>query len=387
MSRLEFVSFARKEGANMRQLCRNYGISPTTGYKWLKRYERGREAALRDRSRRPRSSPLRTSAQVEQAVMQLHRRYPYWGPRKLRCLLSSELQAPAPSTIGKIIGRHGSAVQVDCQPQGPFQRFEREAPNQLWQMDFKGDFALSRGGRCYPFMLVDDHSRFALTLEALGSTRMQPVQEALQQAFRRYGLPEVILADNGNPWGASDPKARFTTLGVWLLRLGVDLIHGRPYHPQTQGKCERLNRTLEVELLTGNFPWQDLSHCQPHFYRWRHRYNHIRPHESLQMQTPATRYRPSPRALPEALPKEQYLSSDIIRIVKSKGEITFKNHFFYVGRAFQGLPVALRATAADPLYDLYYAWKRLGSIDLHSVHKSKFRYHPIIADDHDFDQD
>ncbi len=381
MSRFEFITLARKEGVNVGQMCRNFGISPTTGYKWLKRYDQGGEGALRDCSRRPHRSPHRTSAPVEDAVVRMHRRYPYWGPRKLRRLLSGQRGVPAASTIGQILRRHGCKVLVDQHPQGPFKRFERESPNSLWQMDFKGDFSLSRGGRCFPLVVVDDHSRYAIALEATDSTRGQPVQQSLQQAFTRYGLPESILADNGPPWGASDPRCRYTTLGVWLLRLGVELIHGRPYHPQTQGKCERLNRTLQVELLNDSIGWRDLPHCQRHFQKWRHQYNHIRPHESVGMQTPATRYRPSTCPMPRVLPQEDYLSSDIVRMVKSKGEITFKNHFFYVGHAFRGLPVALRATATDQLYDLYYSWKKLGSIDLHQVHKLKFRYHPILPED------
>ena len=378
MSRLEFVSLANQPGANVRQLCRNFGISPTTGYKWLRRYELEYEGGLQDRSRRPHHSPNRTDLEVEDAVMKLHRRYPYWSGRKLQKLLPEPLHRPAPSTIAKIITRNGSSVLRDHQPQGPYKRFERKRPNSLWQMDFKGDFALSRGGRCYPLSVIDDHSRYCIALEAVGSTKTQGTQSALQACFQRYGLPEAILADNGNPWGCANSDCRYTTLGVWLLRIGVDLIHGQPYHPQTQGKCERLNRTIQLELLNRSLAWKDLGHCQKHFQQWRHQYNHIRPHEALDMRPPATRYRHSPRPMPSSISPIQYDHGDSVRTVKRKGEITFKNHFFYIGRAFSGLQVALRPTTKESVYDLFFSWKRLGRIDLSKVEKPKYRYNHFI---------
>ena len=384
MSRLEFVTLANQPGANMRQLCRNFKISPTTGYKWLNRYGLDGKEGLKDLSRRPHSSPNRTCAEVEDAIMELHLRYPYWGPRKLIPLLPAHIQAPAPSTISKIITRNGSSVLVDHQPKGPYKRFERNTPNSLWQMDHKGDFALSAGGRCFPLSVIDDHSRYSIALEAVGSTRTQPTQSALQACFQRFGLPDGILADNGNPWGCSTSGCRFTVLGVWLLRIGVDLIHGQPYHPQTQGKCERLNRTIQLELLNRTLPWRDLEHCHKHFQQWREQYNHIRPHEALEMKTPATCYRPSNRSMPESLPQIEYLHTDSIRTVKSKGEITFKNHFFYIGRAFSTLPIAVRSTSMESVYDLYFSWKKLGSVDLNRVEKPKYRYNRIIHEHSDY---
>ena len=175
-----------------------------------------------------------------------------------------------------------------------FERFERAAPNELWQMDYKGHFA-TRAGRCHPLTVVDDHSRYAVGLRACGDERGDTVQAELTAIFRRYGLPERMLMDNGAPWG-SDALHRHTWLTVWLLELGVAVSHGRPYHPQTQGKDERFHRTLTAEVI-GRRAFADLAECQGRFDAWRVVYNTQRPHEALALATPAARYRPSKRRL------------------------------------------------------------------------------------------
>ena len=250
--RLEFVEFARQADSNIRELCRRFGISAKTGYKWLARYEQEGQAGLRDRSRRPVRCLKRTLPEVEAEVLALHRSYPYWGPRKLRALLGSE-RAPAPSTIAAILRRHGCRLQgADTDPVAANQRFEHEAPNQLWQMDFKGHFALTeaRHGRCHPLTVLDDHSRYALCVQACADERSQTVQHHLSRVFQRYGLPERITADNGPSW-ASVRGTGLTGLEVWLMRLGIRISHSRPQHPQTQGKLERLHRTLKARTASG----------------------------------------------------------------------------------------------------------------------------------------
>src|SRR5205807_4484324 len=151
-----------------------------------------------------------------------------------------------------------------------FERFERAAPNELWQMDYKGHFA-TRAGRCHPLTVVDDHSRYAVGLRACGDERGGTVQAELTAIFRQYGLPERMLMDNGSPWG-SDALHRHTWLTVWLLELGVAVSHGRPYHPQTQGKDERFHRTLTAEVI-GRRAFADLAECQRRFDAWRVVYN------------------------------------------------------------------------------------------------------------------
>jgi transposase InsO family protein len=353
-------------------------LSPTTAYKWLNRYEEQGSEGLEDQSRRPAHSPDRSSKKQERLIIKAHERYPYWGPRKLRRVLQNEgyREVPVPSTIAAILRRNGRQVLGALREQKAYQRFCHPEPNLLWQMDFKGHFAM-RHDRCHPLTVIDDHSRFALCLKACPAANDSEVRPALAGVFARYGLPDRILCDNAGPWGSSDPQARYTGLGVWLLRLGVDITHGRPRHPQTQGKCERFHRSFKVEVLNRALPWRDLAHCQRHFDDFRQRYNQIRPHHSLQEDTPASRYRPSLRTFPARLPALEYLPDDHLRTVKSKGEITFKNHFFSIGKAFIGLPVALREASSDGCFEVYFSWKKLGSLDLSSPLKSKYCYNSL----------
>ncbi|MDR8017933.1 IS481 family transposase, partial [Pseudomonas guguanensis] len=262
--RREFVLLAGQPESNVRELCRRYGISPRTGYKWLDRYREHGDAGLQDRSRRPLSSPGRSDPRLEQAVVQLHHRYPYWGARKLRSLLrSADIDPPHHSTIDAILRRHDCRVRYhNEQTQPPANhRFEHPNPNDLWQIDFKGHVALNdrRSSRCHPLTLLDDHSRFSLCLQACEGERLEQVKPHLIEVFRQYGLPRRITADNGPPWG-SNIAGGLSTLEVWLMRLGVEVSHSRPYHPQTQGKLERFHQTLKREVLHRAF--SDLQHCQ-----------------------------------------------------------------------------------------------------------------------------
>jgi len=359
--RLEFVMLARQEGTNMADLCRRFGISRKTGYKWLARAT-GEAAALRDRPRRPRHSPRRTPAAMETAVLAVRSQHPCWGGRKIARRLTDlgETAVPAPSTVTAILRRHGVALGGGATT-GPFQRFERSRPNELWQMDFKGHFALA-SGRCHPLTVLDDCARFNLCLAACGNEQGGTVRGHLTATFRRYGLPEWLIADNGGPWG-DGPNTPYTPLGVWLLRLGIGLSHSRPYHPQTLGKDERFHRTLKAELLGGP-PFEDLAHCQQAFDRWRRVYNCERPHQALDMAVPAARYRPSPRPFPETLPPIEYAPEHQVRRVQQRGWISFKGTEFRLPKAFAGYPVGLMPTPVDGVWHVIFASQHIAKLDL-----------------------
>ncbi|WP_246678808.1 IS481 family transposase [Mesorhizobium sp. B2-4-17] len=364
----EFVMFALNEGANVRELCRRFGISPTTGYKWIERYQAEGLAGLTERSRRPHSSPQRTAWQVEAKVLEVRdKSNNVWGGRKIKGALEkdSELEIPAASTITAILRRHERLTEAGAaQHPGPWQRFERETPNELWQMDFKGHFAI-HSGRCHPLTTLDDHSRFNLVLSACGNEQGRTVRGELEIAFRHYGLPLAMLMDGGPPW--SDPGGElYTVFSVWLLRLGIRVLHGRPRHPQTQGKEERFHRTLKAEVISGR-SFGDLADCQRAFDQWRPRYNHERPHEALDMATPAERYRPSPRCFPEVLPAIEYGPGDKVRKVDSDGFISFRNRPWRIGKAFRGELVALRSTDQDGLFSVHYCSHRIATLDLRST--------------------
>ncbi len=361
--RLEFVTFATAEGANVRDLCRRFGVSPNTAYKWLGRFRAVGKEGLEDRSRRPHNSPARTPKEMEDAITELRGNHPAWGGRKLerRLLDLGRTGVPRPSTITAILRRHNLLDREESAKHRAFCRFERATPNELWQMDFKGDFQLSQG-RCYPLTILDDHSRFAVAVRACSGINKSITQTELIKIFRRYGLPEWITCDNGSPWG-SGGRSYHTALGVWLMRLGVGVSHSRPHHPQTQGKDERFHRTLEAEVLRYR-QGTTLLEWQFHFDQWRAIYNAERPHEALSMDVPASRYRPSLRRYPEHLPAIEYGPSDIVRKVRSYGHIKYRGREYHVGKAFYGLPLALRATTTDGLFDVFFCQHRIGSLDL-----------------------
>ena len=360
--RHEFIRLAQQPGTSLRVLCRRFGISPPTAYKWLARYAAAGAEGLQDRSRRPHQMPQRTAAALEQAILHLRTAQPAWGGRKIHARLQTlgYRAVPAPSTITAILRRHGRLAPAASTP-AAWQRFEHATPNALWQMDFKGHFPIG-AGRCHPLTLLDDSSRFALCLQACANEQTATVQAHLRTTFRRYGLPVRLLMDNGAPWGdrAGSP---FTPLTVWCLRLGIAISHSRPAHPQTLGKDERFHRTLKAELLQQR-QFEDLAHCQQHFERWRNLYNLERPHEALGLAVPASRYQPSPRAFPEILPPIEYGPTDIVRKVQAAGRLSYRGRTWRVSKAFRGYPVALRPTTQDGLWRVYFCHQAISELDL-----------------------
>ena len=363
--RMEFVKLATKESANIRQLCRRYGISSRTGYKWIRRYGEEGESGLVDRSRRPHRSPQRSREKLEQHVLRIRSEQSAWGARKIRRILQNEgIEVGAISTVHAILQRHGQVDPEQSEKHRAWQRFEHAAANDLWQMDFKGHFEIRNGQRCHPLTVLDDHSRFVVGLKACENERGDSVQHHLTSMFRQYGLPLRMTVDNGAPWG-SDFHHRDTLLTVWLRRLGVRVGHSRPHHPQTQGKDERFHRTLLAECIRGRF-FDEFSHIQPVFDQYRNVYNQRRPHQAINMETPIQRYQVSSRPFPESLPQIEYGASDIIRKVSEKGRIHFQGRRLSVGKGYRGLPVAIRPTEKDGVWKVYFCCDPIAQMDLHS---------------------
>jgi transposase InsO family protein len=364
--KIEFVALAAQAGANMSELCRRFGISRKTGYKWLSRYERQGQTGLEPLSRRPRHTPGRTPEALEAQVLALRRLHSAWGGRKISHVLQRDHGLMlAPSTVTEVLRRHGCLQAREPGETRAWQRFEHEAPNDLWQMDFKGHFATDQQ-RCHPLTVIDDHSRYNIVLQALAAERFEPVQACLLQAFTRYGLPRRINTDNGTPWAASG-MVTLTRLGVWLIRLGIELSHSRPAHPQTNGKDERFHRTFKAEVL-GTRRFRDLSDAQRHFDPWRRVYNHERPHQALAMQTPAQRYRPSPRAMPRVLPPIEYAPDALVRKVQYGGWVDLHGRQLRLSAGLRGQYVAFRPRPGnDAIFDILFCHHCLGEINLRDV--------------------
>lgn len=362
--RLEFVLAASQPGANISALCLQHGISRTTAYTWLQRFADAGAAGLQNQSRRPHHSPRTTPPAVAARVIALRQQHPAWGGAKLRSRLLAMgcPGVPSASTITAILGRHGMLNPERGAGQAAWQRFEAAAPNELWQLDFCGHVPLDGAGRVHPLSVIDDHSRFAVALVACPNQQRTTVQQALEAAFARYGLPHRILADNGQPWGTCG-NGGLTMLEAWLIQLGIDISHGRPYHPQTQGKVERFQQTLRTEALGWRcFP--TLAACQTAFDRWRDVYNLERPHQALHLAVPGSRYQPSPRQFPATMPAIEYGPDDIVRQVNSQGVISFRNRRWWVSRALRGCPVTVRPTTTPGHFAVYFCRQQVADIDL-----------------------
>ena len=359
-SRLEFVVEALAGEKSMSQLCREYEVSRPTGYKWLRRYQAGEP--LRDQSHASRRHPNRTPPEVEALLVAARNRHPTWGGRKLVRYLEDQGYSglPAASTATEILRRHGLISPEESEKHTPYRRFQMERPNQLWQMDFKGHFALTDGTRCHPLTISDDHSRRLLCLDAYDNERWPSVQRSLLRVFQENGLPEAILSDNGPPWG--DNANGYTPYEVWMMQLGILPIHGRPLHPQTQGKDERFHRTLKEDVLK-RCAFADLLQAQTVFDAYRAEFNQERPHAALGYDVPDRHYTPSPRPLPGSWGEPEYDAGLTLRRVNSKGYLSIQGRRYYLSEAMIGKYVELRFRP-DNLVDLCYGPFRIASIDL-----------------------
>ena len=355
--RVEFVTAAKRCSQPFRSLCREFGISRPTGYLWLRRYEQQGLQGIVERSRRPLVSPHRTAKELEQRVVEVRQCYPDWGARKLRVVLERDGIVLARNTVHRILLRYGLIRYCD-QHAPALQRFEREQPNELWQMDFKGPKGWPQTAG--PLSVLDDHSRYVLVLAANGSTNGRPVQEQLENAFQNCGVPEAMLMDHGVPWWNPQSPSGRTKLSLWLMQQGIRLCWSRVRHPQTQGKIERFHGSLQRALCRRGMPQEDLQSWLD-AYRWEH--NHVRPHEALHMRTPASVWRPSERRYDPRPPRWEYPSGSWVLKVDPQGKVEVKGWKWKISKALVGEWV--RLVAIDHRVLVYYCATLFREIDLH----------------------
>ncbi len=369
--KLEFVRIALNSDIPFSKLCQRFNISRPTGYKWLGLYQKEGYSGLTEQSRKPEHSPKSTGSQLVEFVLDLKKQEPHWGAKKLHALMhrdyANELdQIPSLSTVNRILSRHGLTAMIKHLPKPKVGRFERSRPNELWQMDFKGHFALEDKKRCHPLTVTDDFSRFNILLLACGDERGKTVQTGLVSAFQKYGLPDTILCDNGSPWGSSKldrhrPRRTITQLESWVIQLGIKMIHGRPYHPQTQGKGERFHKTLKKELLLYN-QFKNNVHCQYEFDLWRDKYNLYRPHEGINFEVPASRYKASLKSYPEDPVERVHGINDKLLKVSSKGYINYQGSQHYIGEGLKGQFIALRNGLNPNRKEVFYCNKKIRNL-------------------------
>ncbi|MBZ5707611.1 MAG: integrase core domain-containing protein, partial [Acidobacteriia bacterium] len=305
---------------------------------------------------RPRHSPRRTTCALEQRVLELRRRYPDWGARKLRVVLQREGIELARNTVHRILLRH-DLVHPQDRHEPAVGHFERSTPNELWQMDFKGPKLWHQ--RVGPLSVLDDHSRYLIVLRAVGSTHREGVQESLMDAFCTHGLPEGMLMDHGTPWWSVHTTGGMTQLSLWLMRQGIALHWSRVRHPQTQGKVERFHGELQRALARRRVLVPDAQAWLDEF-RWEH--NHVRPHEALAMQTPAMRWRPSLRRYQPNPPRWEYPQGAKVLKVDSQGKLTLAGENWKISRALAGEWVQVVRIESRLL--VYYCTTLIREIDL-----------------------
>lgn len=334
--RMRFVVAASRKEKSLTDLCAEFEISRPTGYEWLKRYQARGIAGMQEASRRPHRSPERTSAEWEQRVVELRRQRPDWGARKIRHLLQAEgIELPA-STIHRILLRHQLVRDWDRQAIA-LRRFERAEPNQLWQMDFKGPKGWDQP--VGPLSVLDDHSRYALALENTGSTQARGVQAVLERVFHENGVPEEMLMDHGTPWFNTQGRMGWSQLTVWLMDQDVSLRFSGYQHPQTQGKVERFHRSLTAALLRRGTPAD--SERQNWLNDFRQEYNWVRPHEALQMKTPAQMWHKSPRMFQTSQSAWQYPEGSEVKELDGNGQFRLHHQRHYITKALAGKQVGL----------------------------------------------
>jgi putative transposase len=360
--KMQFIADYLRAELSMTELCELYGISRKTGYKFVERYLEHGPEGLEERSRRPQSHPNETPEQVVQAILELRRRHPRWGAKKLLPLLEKRhprWELPGRTTVCDILSRHGMV---------PKQRNRRAighpgkpsseilAPNDCWSTDFKGQFKTGDGRYCYPLTVADGLSRYLLGCQALHSTALALAKPVFTRLFKEYGLPLRIRSDNGAPF-ASTALARLSQLSAWWVRLGIlpELIE--PGKPQQNGRHERMHRTLKAE--TTRPPANSCRGQQRLFDRFRQEFNFERPHEALDMQTPASLYQRSPREMPSKLPPLEYPDRFEVRYVSFNGGIRWNGQWVSVSRVCEGEYIGLEEID-DGVWNVYFGALKLG---------------------------
>jgi len=361
--REEFVKRVLSHEKSKSALCREYGISRPTGDKWITRYLHGEK--MKDLSRAPKSRPNKTDPETEKRIVEYREQYPAIGAVKMRRIMENDhyVDLPSARTFNAIFKRNGLITKENSEAATPYERFEKSYPNEMWQADFKGHFAMENGVRCHPLNIIDDYSRMNICCKPLLSETYAEIKPCMERIFQEYGMPFSFLCDNGNPWGTQQSTG-FTSFEVWLMELGILTIHGRVFHPQTQGKEEKFNGSFTRECLKYN-KIKDQADAARIFADYRDFYNNIRPHMALNLEVPASRYEPSQRHYPSKITEWEYSDDLKVHSVKSTGYISIRGQGYFLSEAFGNKRVAFReSNRGAHLINLYFRQFRIGQIDV-----------------------
>jgi transposase InsO family protein len=362
--RVEFIHEWSKGEESLSGLCRQYQISRPTAYEWIARYEAEGVHGLEERSHAAKRHPNALSERIEELILRARGRHPTWGPKKLVAWISEREgleRVCAVSTAGEVLRRHGllhprklhRKAAASLEPLAPY-----DGANAIWCVDFKGWFRLGNGGRCDPLTITDGFSRYLLRCQAFGRIELESTWRIFEAAFREYGLPARIRSDNGAPF-ASIAIGGLSALAVWWMKLGIIPERIAPGRPDQNGRHERMHKTLNEALEP---PGHDLRAQQQRFDRFRRCYNQERPHEALELRTPASVYTASARAYPGRVPEPVYDSNTVVRKVQRRGEFNWKNQEVFLSETLRGENIGLRASA-DGKWEVRFCHKILGTMD------------------------
>ncbi len=363
--RVKFIGMYSQKEWTMAELCRHFDISPKTGYKTVKRFQKDGLSGLEDRSRAPHHHPNAVSELVEQAVIAARYAHPRWGPKKLKAWLrrrEPNVRWPAVSTFGEILSRHGLTVpRRRCRKTQAYDQpfVGCDYPNAVWSGDLKGWFVTGDGVRCDPLTITDNYSRMLLRCQAVTPTNHEAIQPVFEAAFREYGLPSALRTDNGSPFATTTVGA-LSKLSIWWLKLGIIPERIEPGKPQQNGRHERMHRTLKDE--TASPPKRTWRTQQKAFDHFREEYNHERPHESLDQQTPVEFYVPSPRPYPLIVPEMTYPDDMAVRRVHHQGDLKWKGRHVYLSATLARELIGLHQVS-DRLWDIYFGPIKLAQLD------------------------
>ncbi|EPG72802.1 integrase core domain protein [Leptospira fainei serovar Hurstbridge str. BUT 6] len=360
--KVKFIAAVCDGTVSISSLCETFGISRKTGYKWLERYRKEGPEGLLERSRVPHTNPNRVGFAEERLILAVRKQHPTWGPRKLLVILEGshpEIIWPAASTIGSILKKRG--LVKPRKKRGGMVRFSEpfrgyDHPNAVWCADFKGDFKMRDGIRCYPLTISDGYSRFLLSCKGLSGTRTYETKKEFEKCFREYGLPNAIRTDNGIPFAAG---SGISLLSMWWIKLGIFPERIHPGKPQENGRHERMHRTLKAEAV---YPIRsNMRQQQKAFDRFRAEYNHDRPHEALGQKPPAKIYKPSLRSYPNRLSEIFYPDHFEIRKVDD-GNFYWKNQRFFITKSLGGENIGLEPVD-DGIWAIYFSFVKIGYLN------------------------
>ena len=383
--KVHFILLWRANIYSFTDLCKEFGISRGTGYRYVHKYQEGGMVSLEPQSRAPHNRPNKTPEEIENKILEYRKKHSRWGAKKIQNLLEKDgiyANVPARSTISLILKRNGMIPERKkrrrIEPRKPI--FDPNECNEIWSADYKGQFKMGNGKYCYPVTICDTYSRYILSIKGLHRANLEQSKPVFEAVFNEYGLPEQLHTDNGSPFANVKALNRLTKFAVWLMELGVQPVYSDPASPQQNGRHERMHRELKAECCKK--PGSNLRGQQMMFNRFTKEYNNERPHEALGMVTPSQVYKKSNRLYPEKIEEWDYPGEYLVKYVCRNGAIRVgHDKWLFVGTALNEKRVGLEQLEED-IYRLFFRDFFLGYVDgreLRVYDINEYQYVPRLS--------